>query len=133
MNRVTLMGHLGKDPELRYTNGGVPVCSATLATTDKWTKDGEKQEKTEWHKLNIWGKPGEAFEKYLQKGDQVLVEGSIETRKWEDKDGNTRYTTEIKVSQWHFTSTSKKQGKAIDSDAPSANFDQSFNDDDIPF
>ena len=97
-NKVILEGNLGKDPETRYTQGGDAVCNFSIATTERWTKDGEKKEKTEWHNIVIFGKLAEIAEKYLRKGFRVLLEGKLQTRKWE-KDGVTRYTTEVVVSQ----------------------------------
>ncbi|HEX9699278.1 MAG TPA: single-stranded DNA-binding protein [Acidobacteriota bacterium] len=95
VNKVILIGNLGKDPELRYTQNGTAVANFTLATTDSWTKDGETQERTEWHTIVAWAKLAEICGQYLTKGRQVYIEGRIQTRKWEDRDGNTRYTTEI--------------------------------------
>jgi len=97
-NKVILEGNLGKDPETRYTQGGDAVCNFSVATTERWTKDGEKKEKTEWHNIVIFGKLAEIAAKYLRKGFRVLLEGKLQTRKWE-KDGVTRYTTEVVVSQ----------------------------------
>lgn len=103
LNKVMLIGHLGQDPELRHTQGGTAVCNFSLATTERWKdKSGEKQERTEWHRCVAWGKPGEVLAKYLTKGSQVYIEGSLETKQWEDKDGNKRYTTEIKVRDFTF-------------------------------
>jgi single-strand DNA-binding protein len=95
VNKVILIGNLGKDPELRYTQNGTAVANFTLATTDSWTKDGETQERTEWHTIVAWARLAEICGQYLTKGRQVYIEGRIQTRKWEDRDGNTRYTTEI--------------------------------------
>lgn len=97
LNQVTLVGNLGKDAELRYTTGGAAVATLNLATTESWTdKEGQKQEKTEWHRIVVWGKTAESLQEYLTKGKQICVVGSLQTRKWE-KDGVTRYTTEIKA------------------------------------
>lgn len=97
-NQITLVGHLGRDAEMRYTTGGTAVSNFSLATTERWKDaNGQKQEKTEWHKCNVWGKTAEALDPYLKKGKLVLVQGRSETRKWTDKDGNDRYTTEVKV------------------------------------
>lgn len=99
MNQCTLIGHLGKDPEVRTVNG-TKVANFTLATTERYTdKEGERQSKTEWHNIVIWRKLAEVAEKYLHKGSQVMIQGKIETRKWDDRDGVTRYTTEIICSQ----------------------------------
>ena len=100
INKVFLVGNLGADPELRYTQSGAPVASFRVATTERWKgQDGQMQEKTEWHSCNAWGKLAEICGKYLQKGSKVYVEGSINTRKWQDKNGADRYSTEIKVRE----------------------------------
>src|SRR5471032_2783038 len=97
VNKVILVGNLGRDAELRYTPGGAAVATLNLATTEVWNdKQGAKQEKTEWHRVIFWGKVAESLTEYLTKGKQVYVEGRLETRQWNDKDGNKRYTTEIK-------------------------------------
>jgi len=91
-----VIGNLGKDAELRFTQTGRPVCSFRMATNEQWTKeDGTKGEHTEWHSIVLWGKTAENIAKYLTKGKQVYVEGKLRTRSWEDKEGVTRYTTEI--------------------------------------
>jgi single-strand DNA-binding protein len=97
VNKVILIGNLGKDPEIRYTQKGTAVANFTVATTESWGGgDGsEKQEKTEWHNIVAWARLAEICNQYLQKGRQVYIEGRIQTRKWDDKEGNTRYTTEI--------------------------------------
>ena len=97
VNKVILVGNLGRDAELRYTPGGAAVATLNMATTEVWNdKAGQKQEKTEWHRVVFWGKVAESLTEYLTKGKQVYVEGRLETRQWNDKDGNKRYTTEIK-------------------------------------
>jgi single-strand DNA-binding protein len=97
VNKVILVGNLGRDAELRYTPGGSPVATLNLATTEVWTdKGGQKQEKTEWHRVVLWGKMAESLSEYLVKGKQIYVEGRLQTRQWDDKDGNKRYTTEIR-------------------------------------
>jgi single-strand DNA-binding protein len=96
VNKVILIGNLGRDPELRYTPQGRPVANFSLATTERWTsKSGEKQERTEWHKIVLWGRHAEVANQYLKKGSPCYIEGRITTRAWEDKDKNKRYTTEI--------------------------------------
>ena len=97
VNKVILVGNLGRDAELRYTPGGAPVSSFSLATTEIWNdKGGQRQEKTEWHRISIWGKTAESLQEYLVKGKQVLVEGRIQYRDWTDKDGVKRTTAEIR-------------------------------------
>jgi single-strand DNA-binding protein len=97
VNKVILVGNLGRDAELRYTPGGSPVATLSLATTEIWNdKAGQRQEKTEWHRVVLWGKTAESLNEYLTKGKQIYVEGRLQTRQWDDKDGNKRYTTEIR-------------------------------------
>jgi len=97
VNKVILVGNLGRDAELRYTPGGAAVATLNLATTEMWNdKDGQRQERTEWHRVVLWGKQAETLSQYLQKGRQIYVEGRLQTRQWDDKDGNKRYTTEIR-------------------------------------
>lgn len=96
INKVILIGNLGADPEVRYSQTGTAVASFSVATTETWKKqDGSKEEQTEWHRIVAFGRLGEICGEYLSKGSKVYIEGRIQTRKWEDKDGNTRYTTEI--------------------------------------
>ena len=97
VNKVILVGNLGRDAELRYTPGGAAVATLNMATTEVWNdKSGQKQEKTEWHRVVLWGKSAETLSEYLTKGKQIYVEGRLQTRQWDDKDGNKRYTTEIR-------------------------------------
>ena len=101
VNKVILVGNLGKDPETRYAPSGDAICNITLATTDSW-KDkasGEKKELTEWHRVVFFGKLAEIAGQYLKKGSQVYVEGSLRTRKWQDQNGQERYTTEIRADE----------------------------------
>ena len=97
VNKAILIGNLGSDPEVRYTASGTPVASFSIATNEKWTdkSSGEKKEKVEWHRIVAWGRLGEICGEYLSKGRQVYIEGRIQTRSWDDRDGNKRYTTEI--------------------------------------
>ena len=96
INKVIIVGHLGKDPEVRYTSNGGAIANLTIATSEQWTdkQSGQKQEKTEWHRVVMFGKLGEISGEYLKKGSQVYIEGRLQTREWE-KDGVKRYTTEI--------------------------------------
>ena len=100
VNKVILVGNLGQDPELRYTGSGTAVCNLRLATNESY-KDasGEWVERTEWHSVVAWARLAEICNEYLKKGSQVYFEGSLQTRQWDDKDGNTRYTTEIKAKE----------------------------------
>jgi single-strand DNA-binding protein len=97
LNRVMLIGNLGQDPELRYTQGGQAVLNLRIATNESYlNRDGERQERTEWHSVTVWGKRGEALGKLLSKGKQIFVEGRLQTRSWEDKQGGgKRYATEV--------------------------------------
>jgi single-strand DNA-binding protein len=100
VNKVILVGNLGRDAELRYTPGGAAVATLNLATTEVWNdKNSQRQEKTEWHRVVLWGKQAESLQEYLTKGKQIYVEGRLQTRQWDDKDGNKRYTTEIKADR----------------------------------
>jgi len=100
VNKVILVGNLGRDAELRYTPGGAAVATLNLATTEVWNdRSNQRQEKTEWHRVILWGKQAESLQEYLTKGKQIYVEGRLQTRQWDDKDGNKRYTTEIKADR----------------------------------
>jgi len=146
VNKVILLGRLGQDPELKYTPGGSPVCNFSLATTESWTdKGGQKQEKTEWHRVVVWGKLAELCNQYLSKGRQAFLEGRLQTRSWDDKDGNKRYTTEILASTVQFiggASAGASNNAGVDNSyaqAPAREpeyqiaSDASFAADDIPF
>jgi single-strand DNA-binding protein len=99
VNKVILIGRLGKDPEMRFTPSGKAVTNFTVATNENWTdQSGERQERTEWHRIVTWGKLAENSAKLLSKGKQVYIEGRLQTRQWDDRDGNKRYTTEIVAS-----------------------------------
>ena len=100
VNKVILVGNLGRDAELRYTPGGAAGATLNLATTEVWNdRNNQRQEKTEWHRVVLWGKQAESLQEYLTKGKQIYVEGRLQTRQWDDKDGNKRYTTEIKADR----------------------------------
>lgn len=100
VNKVILVGNLGQDPEIKYTANNTAVCNMRLATTETYKdQNGETQEKTEWHNLVAWARLAEICEQYLKKGSQIYVEGSIQYRQYEDKDGNTRYMTDIRVRE----------------------------------
>lgn len=100
MNKVILIGNLGRDAEVRYTSGGQAVASFSIATTESWTDkgSGQRKEQTEWHRIVLWGKSAESLQQYLTKGKQVCIEGRLQTRMWE-KDGHKNYTTEIKADR----------------------------------
>lgn len=100
LNVVMLIGNLGRDAELRYTPGGAAVATINVATTEVWTdKSNQRQERTEWHRVVLWGKTAESLSEYLRKGKQVYIAGKLQTRSWTDKDGNKRHTTEVRADK----------------------------------
>ena len=139
VNKVILVGNLGAKPELRRTSGGQAVAELRVATSRRYTgKDGATKEETEWHRVVVWGKQAEQCEQYLDKGRQVFVEGRLQTRQWEDKTGNKRYTTEVVAQQVQFLGGRGGGGGGgrggeppapDDIDAPASD----FGNDDIPF
>ena len=103
VNKVILIGNLGRDPELRYTQNGTPVASLNVATSRRWKgQDGQMQEQTEWHKVVVWSRLAELCNEYLSKGSKVYIEGRLQTRKWQDQNGNDRYTTEVVAQDVQF-------------------------------
>jgi single-strand DNA-binding protein len=145
VNKVILIGNLGQDPELRYTGSGTAVCNMRLATNESYKdSNGEMVDKTEWHSVVAWARLAEICNEYLKKGSQVYFEGSLQTRSWDDRDGNTRYTTEIKAREMvmlgerdfggsgggpsnGYTKEKKKESASVEDDL-------SFEpDDDLPF
>ena len=139
INKVILIGRLGSDPEVRYTPSGVAVANFNIATSEEWKdKDsGEKRERTEWHRIVAWRRLGEICGEYLSKGQQVYVEGRIQTNAWEDKEGNKRYTTEIIANTVQFLGRRDSSESAKPRGSSSANYQgvppQGPGDDDIPF
>ena len=142
VNKVILVGNLGRDAELRYTPGGAAVATLNLATTEVWNdKNQQRQEKTEWHRVVLWGKQAESLQEYLTKGKQIYVEGRLQTRQWDDKDGNKRYTTEIKADRITLLGGGGGRGGGMDRGAshhPAASGGEEppvepITDDDIPF
>ena len=139
INKVILIGRLGSDPEVRYTPSGVAVANFSIATSEEWKdKDtGEKKERTEWHRIVAWRRLGEICGEYLSKGKQVYVEGRLQTRDWEDRDGNKRYTTEIVATDVQFLGARDSSESAKPRSTSSADFQggpaQGPADDDIPF
>jgi len=126
VNKTIILGHLGQDPDVKYTTSGSAVANLSIATTESW-KDkttGQKQERTEWHRVVFFGKLGEICGQYLKKGSQIYVEGRLQTRKWQDKNGQDRYTTEIIGNEMQMIGK-KPEGN-------SAPEDTGFKDDDIP-
>tara|TARA_B100000925_G_C22005068_1_gene473250 strand:- start:818 stop:1228 length:411 start_codon:yes stop_codon:yes gene_type:complete len=133
VNKVILLGNLGKDPEVRYLDNGVAVANFSLATTENYkNKQGERVSQTEWHNVVFWRGLAEVAEKYLKKGDSIYLEGKIRTRKWEDKEGNTRYSTEVLAD--NMTMLGKKNSQVADSQELTSNEKSVSNDeDDLPF
>ena len=125
VNKVILIGNLGRDPEVRYSPSGSAVANVTLATSESWKdkNSGEKQEKTEWHRVVFFGRLAEIAGEYLKKGSQVFVEGRLQTRKWQDKEGKDRYTTEIVANEMQMLGSRGGAGVPNDSfnqDQPAA-------------
>lgn len=128
VNKVILIGNLGQEPELRYTGSGTAVCNMRLATNESYTdRDGNEVQKTEWHRIVAWGRLGEVCNEYLEKGSQVYFEGSLQTNSWEDNDGNTRYTTEIKAREMMFLDSNRRGGP----DAEGFDQDRGYQDEDF--
>ncbi len=142
LNKVILIGHLGRDPEVRYTTGGDAVCTLALATSEQWKdKDGEKQERTEWHRVVLWGRRAEVAGEHLKKGAQVYIEGSLRTNKYTDKDGVEKYSTEINGQDMRFLSRastersgeSQQQRERNEPPKGGGKKQDDFDDPDIPF
>ncbi|MFH1241949.1 MAG: single-stranded DNA-binding protein [Pseudomonadota bacterium] len=136
VNKVILIGRLGRDPEVRYTPNGAAVANFSIATSEEW-KDkntGEKQERTEWHRIVAFGRLGEICGEYLHKGSQVYIEGRLQTRAWEDKEGNKRSTTEIVALGMQMLGSAGKEGRA-ESPAEAFPIEEPIDvpEDDIPF
>ena len=157
INKVILVGNLGNDPDVRYTAGGAAIANVSIATTEGWKdrESGEMQEKTEWHKVVFFGKLAEIVAEYVKKGSQIYIEGRLQTRKWQDKEGNERYTTEIVANEMQMLG-GRSSGGGGGAGGPGGNpererpapsegssqpsrssarpaADQNFVDDDIPF
>jgi single-strand DNA-binding protein len=143
VNKVILVGNLGRDAELRYTPAGAAVATINMATTEVWNdKAGQRQEKTEWHRVVLWGKTAETLAEYLTKGRQIYIEGRLQTRQWDDKDGNKRYTTEIRSDRVVLLG-GRDGGRGGPSDRPDSGMQPAgasvqdggapLTDDDIPF
>lgn len=148
INKVMLIGNLGKDPEIRYMPSGDAIANLTLATTENWKdKSGEKQEKTEWHRVAMFGRLAEIAGEYLKKGSSVYIEGKLQTRKWQDKEGHDRYTTEIIANEMKMLGSrpgggdtgmdrsagDAKPARPAASPAPAASSGFDDMEDDIPF
>jgi single-strand DNA-binding protein len=131
LNKVQAIGYLGRDPEMRYTTGGSAVTNFSIAVTRSWKdKSGVAQEETEWFKVVAWDKLGEICNQYLTKGARVYIEGRLATRKWTDKDGQDRYTTEVVASDMIMLDS---RGEATNGQRSGRNVPQDMTDDDVPF
>lgn len=120
LNKVQLIGRLGKDPECRVFDSGDMVANFSVATSERWKdKSGQKQERTEWHNISVFGKLAEVCEKYLKKGSQVYIEGRLQTRKWQDQNGNDRYTTEVVING--FNGSMQMLGSKSEQSQPASN------------
>ncbi|MGH9339291.1 MAG: single-stranded DNA-binding protein [Acidobacteriota bacterium] len=139
VNKVILIGRLGRDPEMRYTASGTPVANFSLATNEFWSDNGERKERTEWHQVVAWSKLGEICTQYLSKGRLVYIEGRLQTREWDDRDGNKRRTTEVVALNMQMLNG----GRGDESDRPGSpagsaeesgqKMEVGITDDDIPF
>ncbi|MBN8537027.1 MAG: single-stranded DNA-binding protein [Deltaproteobacteria bacterium] len=140
INKVIIVGRLGNNPELKTLSPGNMVTTFSVATSESWVKDGQKQERTEWHRVVVWGKQAENCAKYLSKGRQVYVEGKLQTRQWEDQQGQKKYSTEVVAQNVQFlgstsenattTSSSQNEGFEAQDFGPEPKFDAN---DEIPF
>ena len=138
VNKVILIGNLGADPELRYTPSGSAVATFNIATTDKWKgKDGTPQERTDWHRIVLWERQGEIAKEYLRKGSAVYIEGRLQTRNWEDKEGVKRYVTEVIGQRMQLlgsrTGAAGAEAGATEPPPPPPSSDIAGEDDDLPF
>ena len=113
VNKVILIGNLGRDPEVRHTANGTAVANFTMATTERWNDpSGEKKERTEWHRIVVWSKQAEIASEYLRKGSPVYVEGSLQTREWTDREGQKRYTTEVRCQRFQMLGRASDRDRA---------------------
>ena len=141
LNKVMLIGHLGRDPEVRYTQSNQPVCNFSVATTENWKdQSGEKQERTTWHRITVWGRQAESCAEYLRKGRPVYIEGRIQQREYEDRDGNKKQVTEIVAERVQFLggkSEEQERGSGYGGKSRGDEADppplQEMSDDSIPF
>ena len=140
VNKVILIGNLGQKPEMRYTATNSAVANLSIATTESWKdkESGEMRDKTEWHRVVFFGKPAETIERYLDKGSKIYVEGKLQTRKWQDKDGKDRWTTEIVGRQFNFLDSRPSQNNDASMDQSSSSSlpdgdSSGISEEDIPF
>ncbi|MBL7075068.1 single-stranded DNA-binding protein [candidate division KSB1 bacterium] len=133
VNKVILIGHLGRDPELKFTPSGVAVTKFTLATTERWKdKDGNPQDHTEWHNIVLWRKLAEIAGEYLKKGRQVYIEGRLRTRSWETQDGVKRYTTEVHADQMQMLGR-REEAKEVPEEPEADAEGEAPGEEDLPF
>jgi single-strand DNA-binding protein len=118
LNKVQLIGNVGRDPEFRVGASGVAICNLTIATTEYWYDDGEKKEKTEWHRVVAFGKTAETFQKYVTKGKQLYIEGALQTRSYDAEGGGKKYTTEIIVKDFQFLGGGTRNESTTPSETP---------------
>ena len=140
VNKVILVGRLGRDPEMRYTASGTPVANFSVATDEVWGREGERQTRTEWHNIVVWSRLAEICNQYLSKGRLVYIEGRIQTRDWEDRDGNKRRTTEVVALDMKMlggrndvAEVTERQAETVGVGESSSSMDTGITDDDIPF
>jgi single-strand DNA-binding protein len=144
LNKILLIGRLGKDPEMRSTSDGTPVATFSLATSENWTdKNGTRQERTEWHNIVAWSRLADLSKRFLSKGRQVYIEGRLQTREWNDREGNKRRTTEVVASQMVLLGARPQSNETMDqsqeavsqsaAESESSFGDAGITDDDIPF
>lgn len=141
INKVILVGRLGRDPELRYTPSGTAVANFSMATDERWSSNGETQSRTEWHNIVVWSKLAEICNQYLTKGRLIFIEGRLQTRDWEDKDGNKRRTTEIVATDMKMLGGRREDapvGQTVAAETGSSSessndMEVGITDDDIPF
>lgn len=136
VNKVILVGRLGQDPEVRYTQGGTAVANLRIATDETWKdQSGERQQRTEWHTVVAWRRLAEICGQYLSKGRLVYIEGKLQTRNWQDREGNKRYSTEVQADNMVMLGGRSEEGQAAPAAPPAAaaSSDSGASDDDIPF
>ncbi len=134
INKVIIVGRLGADPEVKVTQGGQSVAKLSIATSEQWTdkNSGQKQERTEWHRVVVWGKQAEVIGKYMTKGRQIYVEGRLQTRSWEDPQGQKKYTTEIVANNFQFLGGGNQEASAGGGSGANSGYDNSMNQDFAP-
>lgn len=139
VNKVILIGNLGRDPEVRHTANGTAVANFTMATTERWSDpSGERKERTEWHRIVVWAKQAEIAAEYLRKGSPVYVEGALQTREWTDREGQKRYTTEIRAQRFQMLGRAGGGDREAvpaggSSEQPADSDGPGYEEDDIPF